>query len=162
MDDRRFDRWTRAIAASASRRRTLFALFAALTHGRLSPDATAGPGCKNVGARCKRPGQCCSGLCKGKKGRKKCKGHDSGGCKPGTIPFSCGGVEVACTTSSGLAGACATTTGKGGYCFSNVLPPQCTRDADCQELYGPRAACVTCPTMGPPGTLCAVPSPVHL
>ena len=40
-------------------------------------------GCVDVGKFCKNDGQCCSGICEGKKNKKKCKAHDQSTCQPG-------------------------------------------------------------------------------
>ena len=61
----------------------------------------AGPGCKNVGRKCQRARQCCSGVCRGKKDKKRCKAHDSGGCRGGQRSTGCGGsVDIDCTSSA--------------------------------------------------------------
>ena len=44
--------------------------------------AAAAEGCATVGKRCRRAIQCCSGLCTGKHGKKKCRGHGAGTCTP--------------------------------------------------------------------------------
>jgi hypothetical protein len=92
-------------------------------------------GCLNVGDPCKHANQCCSGVCKGKRGKKRCHAHDTGGCKPSTSP------GTPCTSSSGVAGQCYTTTGGAGYCGVGDCYP-CAKDADCRAVCGPRAACV--------------------
>jgi hypothetical protein len=144
MDDSRFDRWTQLFANPASRRRILFGLFFGAS-GSLQGawESAAGPGCKNVGKKCKNAGQCCSGVCKGKKGKKKCKAHDAQGCKAG--PDVCGeGDEIPCTTTTGDEGFCVTTTGNAGYCAADGDCAACTKDVDCQALFGPLAACIAC------------------
>lgn len=176
LDIDRFDRAVRAFAAASSRRTvlglSLGGMLGALTFGAEAKNKKRKKkkvkfnefGCVNVGGFCKNAGQCCSGICEGKKGKKKCKAHDTGGCTPGTIPFACDGTEVSCTTSAGLPGSCGTTTGNAGYCFTNLSPDLCSTDAECKALYGSRAACVKCPTMGEgsEGVLCAVVDPDDL
>ena len=73
MDGLRFDALTRRFPRlSALQRRTLFALALGSFVPRLgSNNAAAGPGCKNVGKKCRKQKDCCSGICKGKKGKKK-------------------------------------------------------------------------------------------
>jgi hypothetical protein len=146
MDAARFDRWTQMLAAAASRRQTILSLL--LSAAILSPKpegAMAGTGCKNVGKKCKNAGQCCSGICQGKKGKKKCKAHDANGCKPGQQSAGCGGNDVTCTTSAGISdGVCQTTTGNAGFCTNVGGCFACTKDADCQPFCGPRAACIVC------------------
>jgi hypothetical protein len=108
-------------------------------------------GCVNVGSFCKNADQCCSGICQGKKDKKKCQAHDTGGCQPGSATLGCGGDKVDCTTSAGSAGLCGTTTGNAGYCFNAVaIGPPCSKDADCQaETGSSTAACIVCATSEP-------------
>jgi hypothetical protein len=162
----RFDRWTRTVSPVLSRRGLATALGLAAT-------AIPGPakakkrkkrkikrnalGCVNVGNRCKNAGQCCSGICKGKKGKKTCKAHDTGGCQAGEDV--CAGNVVECTTSTGDAGACRRTTGNAGYCAAGGDCFPCTKDADCQAVCGLQAACIPiCVGCGPSNTACAAPS----
>jgi hypothetical protein len=103
-------------------------------------------GCVNVGRFCKNEAQCCSGICSGKKGKKKCRAHDTGGCtaEQDTCVDPAGST---CTTSTGYAGGkCTRTTGNASFC-TNVLFAciECTKDSDCQQYCGPSAACVVCP-----------------
>jgi hypothetical protein len=100
-------------------------------------------GCVNVGNVCKKDAQCCSGICKGRKGNKKCKAHDTGGCQP-SDDICLTGLEGDCTTGTDEAGACVKTTGKAGYCFSRGDCFPCRKDADCVPLCGPQAACIVC------------------
>jgi hypothetical protein len=155
MDAPRFDRLTRSLAGAALRRGLLRGLAAfALTGAGLPRVATAKKkrkkikrnafGCVNVGKFCKNNSQCCSGICQGKKGKKTCKAHDTGGCQAGHAP--CNAPQVPCTTDGGKAGFCATTTGNAGYCTTGTggeCTP-CTRDADCREICGAGAACIAC------------------
>jgi hypothetical protein len=155
MDATHFDRLTRVLAHAGSRRQTLLALL--LGGVLVTPvidDAAAGPGCKNVGKKCKKAKDCCSGVCKGKKGRKRCKAHDTGGCQAGQIQGTCGGTDVACTTSAGQPGLCNTTTGDAGYCGTGGDCFPCTKDADCREVCGSGAACVLCEGGCDVGTVC--------
>ncbi|MGH2616265.1 MAG: hypothetical protein ACRDJC_13555 [Thermomicrobiales bacterium] len=150
MDAFRFDHLARAFAGARSRRHILAALAVGLV-GQIGDDSStlAGPGCKNVGRKCRRSKQCCSGICKGKKGnlQKRCKAHDSGGCQGGSHPSGCGGSSVSCTTSAGTPGVCATTTGNAGYCLgSGLVCTTCQKDADCRSFCGEAAACVRCPS----------------
>lgn len=159
MDSTRFDRMTRRLVTSATRRETLAAL-ALATLGRigLGPEVAAGPGCKNVGAKCKKATQCCSGVCQGKKGRKRCKAHDAGICRSGLGHAFCkpGSPVVTCTTSAGKNGTCQTTTGNAGYCAWDGACMACTKDADCRQFCGAGAACLACAGCAA-GTFCAGP-----
>jgi hypothetical protein len=165
MNEPRFERWARALSGPASRRQTILAsILGGLTLLRGGHEATAKKrkkknikkndfGCVNVGGLCKNKGQCCSGICKGKKGRKRCKAHDTGGCTG--EQDTCAGVLVPCKTATGEDGACARTTGNAGYCNGGGFCFPCRRDADCHARCGPQAACIVCETeCGPNGTAC--------
>jgi len=164
MDASRFDRLTRTLVGMRSRRHLLAALLAGLT-GSISGNSPtrAGSGCKNVGRKCQRAKECCSGICKGKKGKKRCKGHDSQGCQPKQGGGVCVGMPVACNTSGGATGSCVTTTGNAGYCAAAGLSEctACKRDADCRTVCGKRAACGHCPNLCgyTGGTICFGPEP---
>jgi hypothetical protein len=175
MDADRFDTLARALAAPASRRRVLRGLaLAGVAAGPAADAATAKKrrkkvkrnsfGCVDVGRFCRRAGQCCSGICTGKKGKKTCKGHDAGvGCQAGLQELECSGTDTSCMSATGTPGVCATTTGNAGYCHSSGLPcTTCHKDADCQELCQlATAACTMCPDCdgGDLQTACVGPSP---
>jgi hypothetical protein len=167
MESDRFDCVTRAISLVLSRRGFAGAL--GLAVAGLSGLAEAKKkkrkkkkkikrndfGCVNVGGFCKNSGQCCSGICKGKNGKKKCHAHDASTCQAGQQPISCnGGADIACATSTGGAGLCGTTTGNAGYCTNDIDCFACTKDLDCQPFCGPQAACVACNAC-PGGVGCA-------
>jgi hypothetical protein len=117
-------------------------------------------GCVNVGYACKRSGQCCSGICTGKQGKKRCRAHGESTCPRGQD--ACAGVPFACATSTGDPGVCLLTTGEASYCQGLASECMaCRRDADCVPFCGPEAACVVCQTCFPEGlqTGCAGPSP---
>ncbi len=105
-------------------------------------------GCIEVRDPCRGDDDCCSGVCDGKAGKRRCQAHDSGGCVADAAGATCGPGNVTCTTDLGEAGACATTTGNAGYCRGATYDLPCQTDVDCQEvsdgLLGPRAACVRC------------------
>ena len=158
MDASHFDRLISALTAARSRRQVILALVAGVAGARVSHPVAAGPGCKDVGSRCKRAKECCSGVCTGKKGRKHCKGHDGGGCQAGPTAAICTGASKTCTSKSGTPGRCATTTGNAGFCaVTSADCFACTKDADCQSFCGPRAACVLCPEECNVGTACMGP-----
>lgn len=100
-------------------------------------------GCVNVGMFCQNGGQCCSGICQGKKGKKSCRSHDVQGCEAGQDPCA-GSASLPCTTSAGVAGGCVTTTGNAGYCAASLVCSVCAKDVDCEPILGPGAACVRC------------------
>jgi hypothetical protein len=118
-------------------------------------------GCVNVGNFCQNSGQCCSGICQGKKGKSKCQAHDAGvGCEAGVPEEGCGGRDISCTTATGIAGICELTTGNAGYCCFGFTCFACSKDADCQAQCGPAAVCVRCAEFCPDtgGTACVNPT----
>jgi hypothetical protein len=165
MDSARFDRLTRILASIRSRRGLITALglasigvFDPITartkhkhkHKRKKTKLQKNAfGCVNVGKFCKHDRQCCSGVCQGKKGRKQCKAHHTGGCHAGQRAGLCGGDNTPCTSSAGESGICQTTTGNAGYCQgSGFACMPCRTDADCRALVGPAAACIPCGAIG--------------
>ncbi|MGH2617080.1 MAG: hypothetical protein ACRDJC_17750 [Thermomicrobiales bacterium] len=119
-------------------------------------------GCVNVGDFCKSADQCCSGICEGQLGNKKCRAHGTGGCPPGVQDTSCnaaGGTNIPCTTATGNPnGLCGTTTGNAGYCLDSGGCYPCTKDVECQSQCGPQAACIRCDDCEETGgTSCARP-----
>jgi hypothetical protein len=180
LDGSQFDHLTRHLIAASSRREFVRALggggLAALIVGPLGAfDANSkrkhkkrkpkkpklnAHGCVNVGDACQNGGQCCSGICTGKKSKKTCRAHDTGGCVAGTLSEACGGARVACRTNTGALGHCATTTGNAGYCLMYSFCIACQTDADCQAadggVLGPTAACIPCADCAETGgTMCA-------
>ncbi len=170
MDTDRFDSLTRTFATVLSRR----AIAGALGLGALALPDLAGAkkkrknqskkkvkfndfGCVNVGGFCKKAGQCCSGICKGKKGKKKCKAHDGSTCVAGQTIVACGGALVVCTTSGGGFGSCLTTTGDAPYCSVSFDCFPCKKDIDCEPICGQGAACLACGEVcaAVGGTMCA-------
>jgi hypothetical protein len=125
-------------------------------------------GCLNVGQKCRgKDALCCSGKCAGKKpkrgrkDRRTCVAHDTGGCPKGDPSEACGGdVETVCTAATGLEGVCDRTTGNAGFCTVSGDCFPCRKDADCQPLCGPEAACIRCEETcsGVGGTACVGPS----
>jgi hypothetical protein len=99
MDDRQFDSLARAlVAATTTRRRVLAAgvlsgvlgmpgLFdtVAKKHKKRRKKIQRNAfGCVNVGSFCKNSGQCCSGVCQGKKGKKSARRMTPAGARPGS------------------------------------------------------------------------------
>lgn len=179
VDSDRFDVLTRFLSTAGSRRRALAALGGLVTFGALSAGAKRGKkkpkkklalnafGCVDVGQPCRgNSTNCCSGICqgkkpkKGKKDRSTCVAHDASTCLPGQQIVDCGAADVACTTSAGEPGACTTTTGNAPYCAESGTCFPCTRDADCQAVCGPQAACAPCAAVcaAKGGTACFGPS----
>ena len=149
MDSARFDRLAMTIGRRTTRRAALRLLGAALGTAlsmRARDDAGATHfGCRHWKEGCKRSEQCCSGIC----WRKKCRAHDTGGCRLADN-FCAGGEDNRCQPGC----LCNITTGKAPHCGSTVFCPavECQRDADCGE---PGAACiphVNCQGCGNPAT----------
>lgn len=107
-------------------------------------------GCRNVGAACASSNQCCSGICEGRGGKtrsgkrrkKTCRAHDTGGCR--LEDDSCLVEPVPCVTSEGQDGFCQVTTGNAPYCAVSGVTFGCTRDVECVQFCGERAACGVC------------------
>lgn len=105
-------------------------------------------GCLEVGDSCKNADQCCSGVCEGKKGKKRCLAHDTGTCRQDGLgictadsatPFACNNSEEC---------VCFHTTAGSNFCadlasFGQEFCADCQQDADCQALGFPRgSACI--------------------
>jgi hypothetical protein len=105
-----------------------------------------GFGCLKVDAACKTAGQCCSGVCAGNQSNRKCAAHNAGICRPdGDF---CLGAPQACKLLGERIAVCWLTTGKGSFCGDpggegpEAFCRDCNRDPDCQEEFGPGAACI--------------------
>jgi hypothetical protein len=110
-------------------------------------------GCLEVGDPCKTEEQCCSGICEGEKGKKKCKAHDTSNCQ--ARHNSCAALSIPCTTTTGSNGLCVRTTGNASYCQAQGDCFPCSRDTDCEAVCGAQAACIVCEIQcGPNGTAC--------
>jgi hypothetical protein len=167
MDSDRFDGLARSVSTLLSRR-TLATL---LGFGAFAWPRVAGAkkkhkhkhkkkikrnsfGCVNVGNFCTKSSQCCSGICQGQKGKKKCQAHDASTCQSGN-DVCVNGVPQPCTTSTGHPGDCTRTTGNASYCETDGECFACKQDADCVPFCGAGAACIICPVgCGPNGTAC--------
>ncbi|CAA9581407.1 MAG: hypothetical protein AVDCRST_MAG59-4814 [uncultured Thermomicrobiales bacterium] len=147
MDQDRFDSLARRLAAGATRRDAIQAL-AVATVGLVAavPAGTgAAAACREPGAPCRRGGQCCSGLCQGKKGRERCRRVPGQGictirnnvCRTNDADKSCGGAGL---DSCG----CFVTTAGRSFCALGALSEvvSCERDRDCAGQFGAGARCV--------------------
>ena len=160
MDDLRFDRFTRRFVLGGLARGVPSALLGVGGSGakqrkKVKRNAF---GCVDVGRFCRRGGQCCSGICAGKKGRKRCRAHNADVCRGGDANGFCkvGAPDVDCTTATGKTGLCQTTTGKAGFCNWAGECAECTKDEECVAVCGAGAACLVCAGC-PEGTSCASP-----
>ena len=176
MEGTRFDLLARTMAGR-TRRRFLTGLAGTLGLAVVvESDAEAGKrnkhsklkrnayGCVDVGKPCRgNSANCCSGVCngkkpkKGKKDRSRCVAHNTGACQEGFD--ACKGVDVTC----GTGGLCLETTGKASFCGDpdTDVCAACSRDADCEAMLGPGAACIFCAALCPEtqGRICLLPAP---
>jgi hypothetical protein len=103
-------------------------------------------GCVNVGKFCKNDGQCCSGICEGKKGTRKCKAHGTGTCEQQGPEF-CTAPELDLVLCNSAVCACIRTTAGSNFCFDIGAEAgsdcaDCSTDADCEVLgFPPGSAC---------------------
>lgn len=171
MDAERFDTTTRMFGVAGRRRLLTVGLSGALGGllGRLGvraqPVAEAAS-CAKVGKACRHAEQCCSGVCSGKHGKKKCRSHDAGTCTRG---------QDACTDpdpavdkcNNAVACICYPTTAGTSFCadVNSGACANCARDADCLALgFPPGSACLAvgvgrCAGFCPSGTACNPPCP---
>lgn len=164
MDSAHFDCLTRAVSTSLSRRSLAGTLgFGALARPflaegkrhkrrhrrkeRRKKNVTFNDfGCVNVGGFCKNAEQCCSGICEGKKDKRKCKAHGTGACDqegPG-LCTSPNPELLKCNNSNDC--ACIRTTAGSNFCYSVLAGgsdcADCQQDADCEALgFPPGSAC---------------------
>ncbi|MDQ3779874.1 MAG: hypothetical protein M3354_04905 [Chloroflexota bacterium] len=168
MDDSRFDNLVKALTSeSRSRRGVLRGLAAGLLGIGLS---TLGSGaraaaCKQNGRRCRNGNQCCSGLCTGKKDRKKCRrAPGQGTCTIAKDTCTIGGQAAAC--DPGLTGACSCFRRPNGAAFcADTTTFDCLPCAECPAgttcVRARNGICVSCPVgSGATDTICVRPCEV--
>lgn len=101
-------------------------------------------GCLDVGAACASEEQCCSGICEGKKGKRKCRAHDVGTCDQAD-PGICEAGNIFQALCNGKDCGCFRTTGGSNVCaglFDVSECADCKKDADCLALgFPPGTAC---------------------
>jgi hypothetical protein len=98
-------------------------------------------GCLEVGDPCQTEEQCCSGICDGKKGKRKCRAHDTETCEQDRPGYCEAGNPYLALCHGGDANCFRTTAGS-KVCSHNLLCADCRRDADCEALgYPPGTAC---------------------
>jgi hypothetical protein len=102
-------------------------------------------GCLNVGAFCKNSSQCCSGICSGKKRKRKCQAVGQGTCAA-EVPGVCHPVTPLITICNNARCWCARTTGGAPFCANSVGTvscDECRTDTDCVSRGFPAgSACV--------------------
>lgn len=171
MDGGRFDAMTRTLAGRISSRRRVLgglasgALGLALTRrgrggdGRVAAKEKEPDGCVSVDRPCRRDRQCCSGICKGPRGKETCRAHGVGTCKPGQD--ACGPEMQIARCNGSAACGCFVTTGGARFCAADEGGDcaGCRTDRDCEEQgFGSGAACVICrEECGGRGTACVRP-----
>jgi hypothetical protein len=172
MDQHRLTVVKRTLTKAPSRRdvlRGLAAIGIALGTARLPvPVVAENPyGCQKVGERCKRADQCCSGICTGKRRKKKCQAHGTGTCDQ-QAGGMCDGVDpnlVHCSNSTTC--LCVRTTAGSSFCGDISIEvsgcADCQSDADCERQgFPPGSACApfvngACAGTCPSGMVCMGP-----
>jgi hypothetical protein len=146
VDDDGFDDLSRRLSTAPSRRAVLKGLGGGALAALLAALGVEGAGathfgCRHVGKRCARHGQCCSGRCQGIPGRKTCRAHHTGTCTLAQnicrtgIGGTCGGGACSCHRTTGGATFCAN--------LNSAICATCTKDKTCEDLgYGRGAACI--------------------
>jgi hypothetical protein len=188
MDAMSFDQLTRQLLGERTRR-AIFGRLAALSlagplglwvahddadakkkRKRKRKDKHAKPnefGCLEIGDPCQSEEQCCSGICAGKKGQRKCRAHDTGTCVQG-MPGLCTAANPETTRCNNADCSCYRTTAGSNVCSSDdthdfEVCVDCQRDADCQELGFPPGSSCTVVSQGrcagecESGTACLLP-----
>jgi hypothetical protein len=150
------DALARRFATFRSRRGLLGALAALAAPAAAAPVGKAA--CRNPGRPCNRGGQCCSGLCAGKKGKRRCRTSPGQSictladnqCLPGVQPKDCGLGDLSCL--------CFVTTRGRAVCtqFAGGDATPCSSDGECESRFGRGAVCIS----GDP--VCDVPSECRL
>ena len=105
-------------------------------------------GCLEVDDPCKTAEQCCSGVCEGKQGKKRCRAHDTGTCNQ-DLPGLCSDPPTIALCNGSDTCACLSTTAGSSFCAQLGQPRcvPCRKDADCVVLgLPPGSACL--PTTG--------------
>lgn len=93
-------------------------------------------GCLEVDDPCQTAEQCCSGICEGKKGKKRCLAHDTGTCKQDGQLVPCNNrTDCGCFRTTAGSDVCA------GLATSECAV--CQRDADCLALGFPSGTACT-------------------
>jgi hypothetical protein len=127
-------------------------------------------GCLSVGKTCKKAEQCCSGICDGKKSKRKCRAHDTGTCDQDVAGVCQTGTPIATACNNRNDCACFRTTAGSSVCGELFCGREgcsdcadCQRDADCVALGFPSgAACApvssgACAGFCPEGMACVAP-----
>jgi hypothetical protein len=112
---------------------------------KASPNAF---GCIEAGKSCASAQDCCSGICQGKKGKKRCQAHGTGTCDQGADGLCEAGDPTQTACNDGPTCVCLRTTADSQFCgdvdaASGSDCADCQKDADCEALGFPAgSACV--------------------
>ncbi len=99
-------------------------------------------GCLSVDKTCKNAGQCCSGICDGKKEKRRCRTHGTGTCEQ-DAPGLCTAQNPELLTCNNNANCrCIRTTAGSNFCYDERSEAgsdcaDCQQDADCEALGFP-------------------------
>jgi hypothetical protein len=126
-------------------------------HKKRKPKVTPNSyGCLEVDDPCKSAEQCCSGVCEGKQGKKRCRAHDTGTCDQ-DLPGLCSPTPTIAPCNNSATCFCMITTANSSFCAQLGVArcTGCRKDADCvTQGLPPGSACL--PTTG---FLCATDCP---
>lgn len=138
MDSRRFDALTRQLHHHATRRATMRKSLGFTVASVLAAWRSAEAACKNQGAICKKPAQCCSAVCQKFGKKKKCWCKRLG--EPCEITANCCKIPFMFCESAGGKRVCC--LGNGEACTATS---QCCDPLTCDE-----GRCVECHSAGEP------------
>lgn len=159
MDAQIFDDLTRSIGSEGRGRRWILkavgagvAALAARTLGFAQPAAAAV--CGSEGDPCRRRGDCCSGVCRGPKGKKRCRRRGAGTCQQGQDSCRANPDDVPRCNGKDFCG-CFVTTGGSSFCGTGGDCARCRSDADCVARGFPKGSACIEATRGICGENCA-------
>ena len=147
MDERSFDGLTRLFGSRGRDRRWVFkavgTTVAALAAGTIGPASAAdAAACGSEGDPCRRRGDCCSGLCQGPKGKRRCRARGVGTCQQGEDSCRANPDDVPRCNGKDFCG-CFVTTGGSSFCGTGGDRARCRSDADCVARGFPKgSACI--------------------
>jgi hypothetical protein len=156
MHPRHFDRLTLTLSITSSRRAALRAVLSASALGLArGQHVSALTTCslKANGTRCSDGVECCSGLCKRKKGSHKTFCRQAPGQGTCTIEQD----ECVSTCNDNVQCHCSVTTNGRSFCGGSEACTACTRDTECTKVTGKGSKCVQCATCSGIDTFCAAP-----
>jgi hypothetical protein len=138
MDAMRFDRWTRTLSGGVARRRVGQIFGAAIVAATLGGSAgEAASACRLDRQPCRRGSQCCSGVCAGKNGKRRCR--------PATAEATCTSEKDACRQGEATG---ATDCGEDCWCWVTEAGASI-----CGQLIDNARTCDDCGRIAP-GLIC--------